>query len=217
MCCLQDTAPEAAVAAEEEIAAGNVAEQTPEDAAAAGEHLAEHIQVGHKYTRLALQIPELCLSPIQHLQSHQRVMVRAADQEYMASVLAISLEPGGDWRAESESVCLCACVSGCSRTVNVIHLGKAHGRPLLPTCKIAVCLCSLQLELKHQHLGSSPARMQAPMQQRRLQEKLVWWGVSRRSAGALCAACCTRTTLAQLALARERRTVKVRQVMRTRQ
>ena len=49
MCCLQDTAPENAVAAEEEIAAGNLAEQTPEDAAAAGEHLAEHIQVRHRY------------------------------------------------------------------------------------------------------------------------------------------------------------------------
>ena len=172
MCCLQDTAPEAAVAAEEEIAAVNLAEQTPEDAAAAGEHLAEHIQVRYKYTGLALQIPELCLSPVQHLQSPQRVMVRAAHQEYMASVLAISIEPGGAHRrAESEGVCLCACVSGCSRTVNVIHLGKAHGWPLSPICKIAVCLCSLQLELKHQHLGSSPARMQAPMQLRRLQEK----------------------------------------------
>lgn len=113
MCCLQDTAPEAAVAAEEEIAAGNLAEQTPEDAAAAGEHLAEHIQVRRKYTRLVLQVPELCLSPIRHLQSHQRVMVRAAHQEYMASVLAISIEPvGAHRRAESESVCLCACVSG---------------------------------------------------------------------------------------------------------
>jgi hypothetical protein len=49
MCCLQDTAPEDAVVAEEEIAAGSLAEQTPEDAAAAGEHLAEHIKVRYRY------------------------------------------------------------------------------------------------------------------------------------------------------------------------